>query len=266
MYLRFFFSQLDSKSDHSIEQLLEVPLSYLPTVSKRLRGIHVISFPSIENERQILGRSIGIIESIVVASKKIIDEQKSPESFENIQKTLIVELTIEGLKEPILGVPNRKLLKSGLIRISRKKNQSQVYLFNDVIIIADKIVNTNKFKFYKQIYPSELSSIQESGSKIILSIGTNKNNLKIEKFSFKNNRSEKVEWNLVLNHFVESYRTNCVYGTPLSIIIEREEIPEKIPFVMVICIKYIKGLFIFTVFFFVFIIVFTFLYRIWSYY
>lgn len=108
--------------------------------------------------------------------------------------------------------------------------------------MAEKLVNTNKFKFHRRIYPQELTLPEQvNNNKISLIISTGQNQTVTETFSFKNNRSEKNDWSLALNQFVESYRANCVYGTPLSTLIEREQIPEGIPFVMVLCINYIKG-------------------------
>ena len=216
-----------------LADLLDIPLQYLSSVSKRLRTIHSISFDAIEPERIQLARIIGIIESIDIAAQKILDEQLATDAHQSVKHILVVELTIEGLGNPLLGTPNRKLLKEGPVRLSKKKNACQLYLFNDVIILAEKIVSTNKYKFIRRIYPHELT-VAERGSKITLEIGVTVSKKEQETLLFKNSKQEKAEWLAALNDFVDTYRKNCVYGTPLDEIIVREEIPEKIPFVIVI--------------------------------
>ena len=223
----------------SFEALFDKPLRYLVAFSKRLKALHSIQFLAIETENANLNRAISIIESIDVASWKILDEQQNLEASENIKKTLKVEITIEGLQEPLLGVPHRKFMKEGSIRLSKKNQHYQVFLFTDVIVFAEKIVNSQNFKLIRKVYASDLS-VEETGTKVTLKISQGLGKAPIvEVLSFKSSKSERNEWIQHFKLFVERYKHNCVYGTPLEVIVEREQIREKIPFVLLVCIKYI---------------------------
>ena len=190
----------------------------------------------LQEETFAIGRCIGVVESIDLGCTRILDEQNSFAEFENIKQTLIVELSLEGLPQPILGTPKRKLLKEGSVRFSKRKN-CRLYLFNDMIVLAEKIVNSLQHKYLKTIYPYELA-VEASGSKIQLQIDDSSGNSSTETLSFKSNKSE---WPIALQDFVENYKKNCVFGVELDTVIEREQLPEGIPFVLAITMKYIRN-------------------------
>eukprot|EP00339_Tiarina_fusa_P030411 CAMPEP_0117062248 /NCGR_PEP_ID=MMETSP0472-20121206/43364_1 /TAXON_ID=693140 ORGANISM="Tiarina fusus, Strain LIS" /NCGR_SAMPLE_ID=MMETSP0472 /ASSEMBLY_ACC=CAM_ASM_000603 /LENGTH=680 /DNA_ID=CAMNT_0004781299 /DNA_START=665 /DNA_END=2707 /DNA_ORIENTATION=+ len=233
------FIEEQEQKGYALEELYELPLQYLPVLAAQLRIVHACSCPSVDDETMALGRTIGIVESIELTCTKILDEQQSPEVCKNIKQTLIVELSLKGLENPLLGTPKRTLMKEGPLRISKKKTTCHLYLFNDMMITAERIANSLQNKYLQTIYPYEVE-LEPIGTKLQLQITQANGNVDTELFSFKGSRSTKAEWLKTLNEFVENYKKNRVFGMPLEEIIEREQIPERIPFVMAISMIYIR--------------------------
>ena len=205
-------------------------------MAKKLRLVHSCSCKATEKETAELGRAIGVWEGIAVAVRKIMEEVETPEAYDNLKRTLLVELSIKGLDESILGVPNRTFVKEGSLRISKSKLHYQLYLFTDVLIIAEKSLQHSKL--VHMVYPDELKLADGTGNRITLKI-SDKGIATSLQFTFKSSK-EVLEWKNPLEEFIDRYTKNRVFGISINDVIEKENLPEGLPFALFIVMKYIR--------------------------
>ena len=222
--------------DRDLSALYNVPLSHLSSLIQRLEKVNSCSLRATNDDGWHLTRFIAAIKQIEADARRIVEEQQSQAERDTIKRILAVELTLEGLEYPLLGSPNRRLVREGPVKIGKRKGACSVYLFNDLILLSERSTSVNRL--IAAIYPYQLTLV-EANSKLRLIITQPQGDPVEEVLNFKT-KGEKFEWTNALEKFIFSYQANRVYGIPLIEVVLRENEPQQVPRVMLSTMRYVK--------------------------
>lgn len=134
----------------------------------------------------------------------------------------------------LLAWSSRKLLKEGPVKVNGKRNH-MLFLFSDIILVAEKFEKSLKFSRIIELHRAALNQDNDKDFTVSVDGGSGETSLSCH----CSGKSDAADWISKINRIIDNYNEHRVYGIPLNQVLAREKEADGIPRVLKQCLFYL---------------------------